>query len=179
MEVLATLIELCCSKSQPDEETAILRERIREKATHCHSDELHTLTANATLFNHKYSGPSTYESLVRTYAKKSEYRSFRPILKLLSKLHMDHRLGQYEYTVITMNNVCICLKTSSATTQNPPPSHFTTAMSFFHSPRPLNCKRSARNAATISESLMSRSTNSNTAGDTLLLKTTLSAQSCG
>lgn len=108
--LFAAIIELFCNKSQPDEETAILRERIREKVAHCHSDELHSLTANMTLFNNLYSGPSTYESTVRAYAKKSEYRSFKPILKLLSKLYVDHQLGKYEYTVITMNNVCICLK---------------------------------------------------------------------
>ena len=105
-----SLIDLCFSKSVPDEETTILRARICEKAAHCHSDELHSLTAGRTLFNHNYSGPSTYESIVGSYAQKSQYKSFKSLLRILSTLYREHSLRNYSYTLITINNTCICLR---------------------------------------------------------------------
>jgi hypothetical protein len=120
MEVLASLIEMCCSKSEPDEETALLRARIREKAAHCHVDELHSLTANSTLFNHNYSGPSTYESIVSSYAKKGHYKSFKQLLKVISRLYTEDKLRNVSYTLITINNTCICLRNVERVAQKTP-----------------------------------------------------------
>jgi hypothetical protein len=120
MEVIASLIEMCCSKSVHDEETAILRARIREKAVHCHVDELHILTANSTLFNHDYSGPSTYESIVSSYAKKGHYKSFKPLLKVLSTLYREENIRNYTYILITINNTYICLRNIERTPRKSP-----------------------------------------------------------
>ena len=109
MEAIIALIDLCF-KSTPSEESLILRRRINEKVAYCSVDEMQNLTQKKVLFNHTYAGSSTYESAVKTYAGKSEYRSFSNILKELAKIHKDHRLNQYAYTLITINNTCICLK---------------------------------------------------------------------
>jgi hypothetical protein len=109
MDAFISLLELCF-KSTPSEESRILHTRINEKVAYCSVDELHTLTANTVIFNHTYAGPSTYESIVKRYAGKYEYRSFRDLLKELATIYKDHRLRQYSYTLITINNTCICLK---------------------------------------------------------------------